>query len=440
MAYTPTTTFAPGQASFSSNLNGEFNAVSSASSSVESDVAVVKEAPLNLNDRRFGGASDGSTSDDAAWTAALAALPPYTGGAGSGEIYVPGLSVVTAPVVIPATGLTISGPGNRRAAGVKGNFAGPVLRTDTTGNVMTSYIALKNLFVFNLSTDPLSRAIEFYLSNVVDLVGSSFQSAGKYVARLNQCYNVTGDRTQFDAASSAVDICLFLDGSQTGTTGPGNTLTRLRSCDFRNAKSAICATTISLLDIEGGCHFEQIAGGLVESVYQGVLTGSAWQGGSIRGNYFESCNTAQFLLFSNINFNRGLVIGGNFITNPGNAFAIFASNCTHCEFEPNYIYPGANAPNVGGVTNNASSGPNIYHPQFLRSGTGAPLSLDTDTGVQLDNSRVQGRNSSVMLTKAGAPTDADFTVTPPNGTLAVDVTNSRIYARIGGLWKSVAVA
>lgn len=43
------------------------------------------------------------------------------------------------------------------------------------------------------------------------------------------------------------------------------------------------------------------------------------------------------------------------------------------------------------------------------------------------------------LTKAGAPVDGDFT-NPVDGMLAVDTTNSKIYARIGGTWKGVTVA
>jgi len=41
---------------------------------------------------------------------------------------------------------------------------------------------------------------------------------------------------------------------------------------------------------------------------------------------------------------------------------------------------------------------------------------------------------------AGAVSDASFSAPPPDGTIAVDSTDRRIYVRIGGLWKSVAVA
>jgi hypothetical protein len=44
----------------------------------------------------------------------------------------------------------------------------------------------------------------------------------------------------------------------------------------------------------------------------------------------------------------------------------------------------------------------------------------------------------VVKTKAGAITDGDFLHTPPNGTIAIDTMNSKIYVRIGGVWKATA--
>jgi hypothetical protein len=52
-----------------------------------------------------------------------------------------------------------------------------------------------------------------------------------------------------------------------------------------------------------------------------------------------------------------------------------------------------------------------------------------------------GGNAEGFLpfTKAGAPNDFDF-IGPADGFVAIDTTNSRIYVRIGGVWKSVVVA
>jgi hypothetical protein len=42
----------------------------------------------------------------------------------------------------------------------------------------------------------------------------------------------------------------------------------------------------------------------------------------------------------------------------------------------------------------------------------------------------------IIKTKAGAITDGDFLHTPPNGAIAIDTKNSKIYVRIGGVWKA----
>lgn len=42
-----------------------------------------------------------------------------------------------------------------------------------------------------------------------------------------------------------------------------------------------------------------------------------------------------------------------------------------------------------------------------------------------------------VLVKAGVPTDADYAVPPPDGTLAVNSSTSKIFARIAGTWVQV---
>ena len=50
-----------------------------------------------------------------------------------------------------------------------------------------------------------------------------------------------------------------------------------------------------------------------------------------------------------------------------------------------------------------------------------------------------GRGGLVAKTKNGAVSDADFDVTPPDGTIALDSTNSQLYVRVGGTWKKAAL-
>lgn len=42
--------------------------------------------------------------------------------------------------------------------------------------------------------------------------------------------------------------------------------------------------------------------------------------------------------------------------------------------------------------------------------------------------------------KAGAPVDGDWSTNPPDGTIVVDSTNNKIWARVGGAWKGVVIA
>lgn len=41
------------------------------------------------------------------------------------------------------------------------------------------------------------------------------------------------------------------------------------------------------------------------------------------------------------------------------------------------------------------------------------------------------------MTKAGAPTDGDWTVAPPNGTLVAETSTRSLYARVGGAWAAI---
>jgi len=42
-------------------------------------------------------------------------------------------------------------------------------------------------------------------------------------------------------------------------------------------------------------------------------------------------------------------------------------------------------------------------------------------------------------TKAGTPVDADWATPPPNGTIVIDTTASKIWVRIGGVWKGAVL-
>ena len=49
------------------------------------------------------------------------------------------------------------------------------------------------------------------------------------------------------------------------------------------------------------------------------------------------------------------------------------------------------------------------------------------------------RSAKVLRIKQGIPTDADYSSTPPNGTMVLDALNNRLYVRVGGVWRFAAL-
>jgi hypothetical protein len=61
-------------------------------------------------------------------------------------------------------------------------------------------------------------------------------------------------------------------------------------------------------------------------------------------------------------------------------------------------------------------------------------------GLLKTDNRFSASDGITTKVVAGAVSDASFAITPSDGTLAVDSTNSQLYVRIGGTWKKVTVA
>jgi hypothetical protein len=61
----------------------------------------------------------------------------------------------------------------------------------------------------------------------------------------------------------------------------------------------------------------------------------------------------------------------------------------------------------------------------------------TIVGTATNSHIIRNGKGSATFTKAGAVSDADFPVTPCDGTLAVDTTFNRLYFRSGGAWQYI---
>lgn len=78
---------------------------------------------------------------------------------------------------------------------------------------------------------------------------------------------------------------------------------------------------------------------------------------------------------------------------------------------------------------------------YLRNSNGFAVEAANTTDGTLQSRRLSDNVLRTLNTsvKAGAPVDGDY-ATPQNGMIVVDSTNNKIWTRIGGTWKGVAVA
>jgi len=82
---------------------------------------------------------------------------------------------------------------------------------------------------------------------------------------------------------------------------------------------------------------------------------------------------------------------------------------------------------------------------LVDSAVSTPISSTTlrnnHTVLQVTNNKVvQCPGGVSTFTKAGIPSDADFSSPPPSGTIVIDTTNNRIYAKSGVWWMSAALS
>lgn len=392
-------------------------------------------ATPDANARRpedFGPAGQGN--DDAPYIqAAIDALNAnYSGGTGGGRVlFRDGKQYkVNSPVVLK-TGVRLEGEGNRRTPVIYGNYAGPIITSpsDGTGNPLAIYIALENLFIYNLSAAAAARSIQFEQVSVLDLDRLTCQGIGTYNAQIHLCYNVTVDRSRFGGASGA-DAALFCDG--TGVAGQAVTALKITRTSFTDSKAGLLLHSCRGIEV-AGCHFENLAGGA--TTYNGGVTGTNVWGGVVEGNYFETLQCPSIQFYNSVAPCRGLVVGGNYVTNTIHPM-MAASNCEKSTFLSNYFIPGSVAINASGLVGNANTVKCHFGEQYLASGTGQPLDLSSspDYGSRVDNGQVRGRNSLILMGKAGVVADTDFSITPPDDTIAWDRTNKKIGVRVGGSW------
>lgn len=189
-----------------------------------------------------------------------------------------------------------------------------------------------------------------------------------------------------------------------------------------------------------------VLGGLLDAAVDGIKLNGATDGLTVAGVWFASLTNA-------INLNSQAVTriseGGNRYNSVTNVFGGATVNANGTAW-------GAGSLVSDGTGTHRTSDNLVVadgDPTRVRVGNkggGAPIiyfGAAEDTAIYR-NAASQLRTSQQFIasdgvttkTKAGAPVDGDFAVTPGDGTLVADTTNSKMWVRLGGAWKGVVVA
>lgn len=190
-----------------------------------------------------------------------------------------------------------------------------------------------------------------------------------------------------------------------------------------------------------------VLGGLLDSAVNGILLNGETDGIDIEGVWFAS-------LTNGINLNSQTVTrfrlgAGNRYNSVTNPVAGQTTNANGTAWGTGSQVTDANG-NLRISNDLVVDDGDTTRLRIGNHGGGAPIiyfGAAEDTAIYR-NAAKQLRTSQQFIasdglttkTKAGVPTDADFAVTPGDGTLVVDTTDNKIYVRIGGAWKSAAVA
>jgi hypothetical protein len=133
------------------------------------------------------------------------------------------------------------------------------------------------------------------------------------------------------------------------------------------------------------------------------------------------------------NYEFVLAVNGTMNWGPGNA----AADVNLYRGAANQLWTNGSMQLAGGlVVDQSSQGNALYFGGALDTNLyrAAANRLKTDSFL---NASAQG---IATKQKAGAPLDGDWAAPPPDGTLVVDSTNNKLWARVSGVWKGVVIA
>lgn len=332
---------------------------------------IVMRDKLVFNVQDYGVLPGGDASVNAAGIAAArAAMATFSGGIGGGTIFFPAGNYLTDTSITVTSGESYKGAG-QVSTFLHGTIAGPVFTSASNGGAdpLTNYVNIEDMYIKNDSTNVAARAAYFHqMSNLTMArctLASNAGGAGSSVFKLRAVIVSTFDHVRH-TSNAAPDFSCILEEA--------NNRISFRTVSFCNTKSGalvLGGISVGFWD----CHFEQLTGASTSNPAGLWVTGCT--GGTVQDCYFESIGNIPAIAFATgVDTSRGWSISDNFVTNAGSPMLDIGA-LKFGRIGPNYLKPGSTSPNGNGLTIGSGCQDLIVQDQYLHSGSGAAVSVNT---------------------------------------------------------------
>jgi hypothetical protein len=383
-------------------------------------IAGATTAPIFANVKDFGAIGNGVANDTTAVQAALAA--------GANTVFFPAGTYSVTTLNLATTGTKLLGAGRTAstilfagtsdhvtlAAGInKITIESLTLQNTSSGGHLFAPAGSVNtmnvLDVACIQNNP-ARSIwtmgnfgyldNLWLGCILTHNGAASVPAFNYVTTSLAANQNTWERCQCNHVASATAPFFHVESAGAATYNYGNT--------FRDLTFEICNAGLIRLLSANGCLIENCASYDLTTTTANLITIGA--GG---GALASRDNTIR-------RFKRiGGTIGGGFFD-----IALGASGKAVTT-----TIQDSNQSNGAGITADLQSNQRAV----IIGSDNIVLTNKHQSTIQIDRGRFVGETVQVF-TKAGAPVDADFNVTPADGSIAINTTTPAIYTRVGGTW------
>jgi hypothetical protein len=401
-----------------------------------------------FNVKKYGAVGNGSTDDTAAIQSAINACQA----AGGGIVYFPAGTYLATPTANPA----LSVPSNvmlvgasRRATVIRRNGNGVLIgmsgpSTDATGATHCRYSGIQNVTLsgnsqtgsvlqcyyadnlifrdvyFSSSLDRLVNAAEFWDSRFYNCVFESSggtNSATLPAVHLRNAAASSGFGYSADNTNQIVfhgcrwenfhnGALRIEDGSVTGNNPNG---IMLIDCKMETSQ------------MQGGAHL------YVADECRGIwVNGLYCYAGGFTGGFSTAQNiiiwSAQHSVLENV------LISNSSTATINSGIDLFSGASSRAVLR-----------NVIGTYTTAPTGAHIFYEASSTADFHIENCYGTAGAQSAGTIPIRWEGDQPIKQVAGAVSDASFTRTPLNGTLAVDTTNNRLYVRVGGVWRYTAL-